>query len=144
MEKTCRTCDYWLVSGRGEYGKAMFPGSWGTERRDPENRQCRCVQDLGEMTPRWANEECGLWTQARDIVDECSLCGALCFEYDRPGTPNSKVEFEHGGKVRFWWPETGDCEHEGVNHHGLNPWDCGMCQGGGDYILGNGESPGKV
>ena len=130
MEKTCRTCDYWLVTGKGKYGKAMFPGSWGTERRDTENRRCRCVSCYVDNF-KSADYQCGLWYQASDIIDECEHCGALLFEYDRPPTPGSKREHTKGTKVRFWDGGDNECEHSGLNYHGNDPWTCGMCQGTG-------------
>lgn len=126
MKKICRTCEHWQVTGSGEYGKAMYPGSWGTERRDSENLKCRCEKskfkaisdDKGIFTE--SNFGCSIWFQASDIIDECIYCGALLYEYDRPATPWSR-EFEHKGITRFWHGNV-DCEHEGINYHGSDPW----------------------
>lgn len=147
MEKICRTCEHWQVTGSGNWGKAMFPGSWGTERRDVEATKCKCARlkrDLGKWFPEhkgpqnifWTkgHEKCNKWKQATDIIDECVHCGALLFEYDRPMMPESEREIPKGRLVRFWHGGDDNCEHEGENYHGRNPWDCGMCQGHGNLL----------
>ena len=146
MEKTCRTCEFWMVTGSGEGGHAMFPGSWGTERRE-RAAVCQCER-LKAAFGSWpediswtkADEKCREWLEARDIIDECSICGALLFEYNRPDTPREyggTEEFERNGKTRFWWGPN-DCEHEGERYHGLDPFTCGMCQGNGTLIINRG------
>lgn len=143
MEKICKTCKHWQVTGSGEYGHAMFPGSWGTERRDNEDRMCKCRRfkdHVGEYYNLLSSSTCPKWEQASDIIDECEECGALLYEYKRPATPGSDREHYNSrlGVVRFWHSNDDMCEeHYGVNYHGDNPFECGMCQGAGTDIYGN-------
>jgi hypothetical protein len=143
MKKICRTCEYWRVTGSGKYGHAMFPGSWGTERRETGDTKCRCTIRARHFdTWTASNDNCPNWTQASDIIDECEHCGALLFEYARPKDPENPREHYRNGKTRFWYGGIRGCEHSGINYHGNDPWLCGMCQGyGGTWIKNLGAVP---
>ena len=124
MEKTCRNCDSWSVLGHWSRpeGKAMAPRTWGMERRSAEPLRCKCVHQgqLKNLAWRRADEGCGGWLQTREIIDECMDCGARLWEYEGMGK---------------FWDHGDDCEHCGEGYHGLDPRDCGMCQGHGAVFV---------